>query len=161
LVHLVKGAGTFSRTLFTVGGLASTTLTLVESGEITASVNTVSAVASVKVIHPSIDVEVSPDIEDIYSGETVTLQYTVSNTGDTPLTGVTVIDDYGTPEGWQPASLEIGATRLYSRTMAATETMTIAATASGVDLLGNTVSQQATATVTVKIFSAFVPLVVK
>jgi hypothetical protein len=174
-VGLVTTSGTFpdgqtSFTVHTTGGQATTTLALDdqdESGEVVATVHTVSAVAAIEVIHPSIDVAVLPDVQAIYRGGQVTYQYTVHNNGDSPLSGVTVTDDNGTPgDGSDDVTvctgitLQAGQQDTCSRQKVLEETTTIRATASGVDLSGETVSQQATATVTVKT-GVFLPLVIK
>jgi hypothetical protein len=137
------------------------------SGQVTATVHTVSASAAIEVIHPSIDVAVSPDVQATYRGEPVTYQYTVHNSGDSPLSGVAVTDDNGTPgDGSDDVTvctdidLVAGQEQTCSYQRVLQETTTIAATATGVDLLGETVGDQATATVTVRT-RVFVPLVVK
>lgn len=52
---------------------------------------------TVNVISPGIEVVVTSDQAVIYAGEAVTYTYRITNTGDVTLTGVTVVDDNGTP----------------------------------------------------------------
>jgi hypothetical protein len=48
--------------------------------------------ANVDVLHPGIQVEKDADVPEAHVGETVTYTFTVTNTGDTPLSSVSVTD---------------------------------------------------------------------
>jgi uncharacterized repeat protein (TIGR01451 family) len=48
---------------------------------------------TVDVLHPAIAIEKSADKDKAYAGDTITYNYIVTNTGDTPLKDVTVVDD--------------------------------------------------------------------
>ena len=84
------------------------------------------------------------DVADV--GETVTYTFTVTNTGDTPLTGVTV-DDPRLPTGITPATqdLPFGAVRTFTGTYTVTQadidagSVLNTATASGDDPTGTPV----------------------
>jgi hypothetical protein len=89
---------TYTRT--TTDGEATATLTLVsqaDEAQVTATALDVSEATLIQVIHPGIAVQVTPDKTRIRKNQVVNYQYQVTNTGDTMLTHVTVIDDYGTP----------------------------------------------------------------
>lgn len=80
--------------------------------------NTDSAEASATVTfaRPSIDIQKTPDTQTIDEGLTATFQIAVSNTGNVPLTNITVTDA-ATPSCDKTfASLAVGATETYSCT---------------------------------------------
>ncbi|HID06512.1 MAG TPA: hypothetical protein EYP10_05120, partial [Armatimonadetes bacterium] len=83
------------------GGQATTILTLTATAddlaEITASVESITGSTSVNIIHPALDVTVTPSKMMIYRGQVVTYTYQITNTGDITLTNVTLADDNGTP----------------------------------------------------------------
>ena len=112
---------------------------------------------TVSVISPDIEVAVTPDQAMVYSGQTVTYTYQITNTGDTTLTDVAVVDDKGTPGNDSDdltvctgITLETGATTNCSRLDTLTQTITNIATATGQDPLGNTVVGSNSVTVIVQ-----------
>jgi hypothetical protein len=119
----------------------------------------------VNVITPSIDVTKSANPTSIQNGAMVTYSYTVKNTGDCTLTGVTVVDDKvaGVQAAFEAANLLLGnpATTLhvgdlvsFSVTVAVTGSgsgdITNTVTATGTDPLGETVDDDAQATVRIE-----------
>ncbi|MDY7080775.1 MAG: prolyl oligopeptidase family serine peptidase, partial [Chloroflexota bacterium] len=146
IVHFFTSEGTFPNTssIFTTtatGGQATTDLTLTpvaNSAEITASVENITASTSVDVIYPAIDLLLTPNPATIYSGQTVTYTYRITNTGDTTLTNVTVVDDSGPV--CAEATLAVGASETCSRSTTLDQDTTITATVTGQDPLSNDVT---------------------
>ena len=101
----------------------------------------------VTVISPAIELIITPNSTTIHSGEAVTYTYQITNTGDTTLTGVTVVDDNGTPGDSSDdltvcanITLAAGATAGFSRRATPTQTTANIATVTGYDPLGNDVT---------------------
>lgn len=104
----------------------------------------------VEIITPVIQVVKTVDDETPDVGQTVTFTYVVTNTGDTTLFGVEVIDDQLGPIGTIP-ELAVGASATLTKTMvvsAASPTRNVA-TATGADVLGKKVTDDDDATITV------------
>jgi hypothetical protein len=112
---------------------------------------------NVTLIAPALSLQVSPQQIQIQEGENVHFRYTLKNTGDQRLTGVSVTDDNGTPLNSSddrlvcaPADMPVGQTRYCDRSMYNIGgTITIIATATGTDSLDNDVTAQTQARVTV------------
>jgi uncharacterized repeat protein (TIGR01451 family) len=118
------------------------------------------ATASVDILRPAIDISKEADTAEAHEGDTITYTYTVTNTGNTPLSDISVSDDkaedvtyqdgdtnedskLGTDETWTfTASYEVTAEDV--------SPLVNTATASGTDALGQAVeSEEATASVTI------------
>ena len=124
----------------------NTTNTAVASGISNGSTITSTAIETVIVFNPGITLTKTADPTVIYSGGLVTYTYSVKNTGDDPLTGVTVVDGVTITVG----DLAVGETRtgtLYTANPTADITNT--ATATGTDSKGGTVTDTDTADVNV------------
>jgi uncharacterized repeat protein (TIGR01451 family) len=103
----------------------------------------------VDVIHPSIDLEMTATPTAGPAGTLIVYTYTVRNTGDTPLFDISVDDDQLDHIGDIP-SLAAGATaELTAEITLGSSPITNLAIASGEDRLGGSVSDDASATVTV------------
>jgi len=113
---------------------------------------TANATAFVQVIHPAISLTktASPNTSQ-QAPATFNYTYTVTNTGDVALTGVTVYDETFNVLILGPVPLNVGqsATGTYSQTYAAAGTYVDYANATGVDQTGATVNARANATVVV------------
>jgi hypothetical protein len=103
-----------------------------------------------------VDVLVTPDRTMVRSGHDVTYTYQVTNSGDITLTGVTLIDDNGTPGDsgddvivCADVTLAADAARSYARSATLTEQTTVTATVTGRDPLGDDVTGFGSATVRV------------
>ncbi len=114
--------------------------------------------ATVRVISPAINVVKSVNKTVIVSGTQVIYSYLVTNPGNDPLSSVTVSDNKcapltaATPNPGDVANvgkLDPGEKWTYSCTTALTQTTLNTVTAAGVDSLGGTVQNTATANVTV------------
>ncbi|MDY7076286.1 MAG: hypothetical protein SXV54_05095, partial [Chloroflexota bacterium] len=103
--------------------------------------------ATIDVISPAIDLLLTPSPATIYSGQTVTYTYRITNTGDTTLTDVTVVDDSGPV--CAGATLAVGASETCSRSTTLDQDTTITATVTGLDPLGNDVTGSDTTAVKV------------
>ena len=112
--------------------------------------------ADVVVLHPAIKIEKDPATQTIVSGATATFTIKVTNTGDTTLTGVNVVDLL-TPDCARTsaqlagnATLLAGASFTYQcTTVALTQGFTNSATATGTPPLGPPVTSTDTADVVV------------
>ncbi|HUF58036.1 MAG TPA: hypothetical protein VMR89_00880 [Actinomycetota bacterium] len=103
----------------------------------------------VDVIHPSIDLEQSATPTSGPAGTLIVYTYVVTNTGDTPLSDVSVIDDKLGDVG-MVATLAAGATaELTSQITLGSSPITNVATATGEDRLGRSVDDTDSASVTV------------
>ena len=108
-----------------------------------------SATHDVAVLHPRIDLEKTATPTAGPAGTLITYTYSVMNTGDTPLFGISVDDDMVGHVG-TIATLAVGATaQLTSQITLGPSPVTNIATAGGSDALGGFVSDEASATVTV------------
>ena len=106
------------------------------------------ASAIVNVINPDIQVEetVLPDV--IHSGDEVVWRIVVTNNSDDFLTAIQVQDDNGHDYG-APFDLGVGESQVFTYTTAPSSDTVNLVSASGMDALGNTVSDSATADVQV------------
>ncbi len=104
--------------------------------------------AAVDVIFPAIGVLVWGTPETIHSGAQVTWDVIVVNTGDDPLTDVTLTDSNGHSYG-APFDLTVGENRMFSYTTHPTEDVTNIVTATGMDSLGADVTDTDSASVNV------------
>lgn len=118
-----------------------------DEAEVVATVGSISGSVSIQASHPEIAVRIVPQSDTIYKGHSIAYQYQVTNTGDTTLSQVTLVDDNGTPEnpaddwsGCVVTSFAPGATTSCTHTITLTQTMTIVATATGQDALGSLVN---------------------
>jgi len=102
---------------------------------------------TVTVIGPALDLTVAVNPQTVYPGEVVNFVYTVQNTGDVDLTNVTVVDSFGISTA--PADLVVGASAFWEVSSYIHETMVNNVTATGIDPLGDTVSDSDSATVLV------------
>ncbi|MBS3956042.1 MAG: DUF11 domain-containing protein, partial [Clostridiales bacterium] len=105
---------------------------------------------------PAISVEKSVDSDLVIEGEEVTYTFMVRNTGNTTLSNVLVEDDHLGVIATIP-SLAPGALQVFTRTVAIFEPTTNIVTATGVDELGNEVSDQDVAFVDIDEFLGFPP----
>lgn len=69
--------------------------------------------ASIDVIAPLVEISLAPDVQQILSGNNSNFTVTITNTGDTPLTNVTVIDSGTAVCDNTPVSLNPGNTSSY------------------------------------------------
>jgi len=107
--------------------------------------------ATVRVLDPGISISVTPDPISGAPGDTITYTYAVSNTGDATLSDISVDDDHLGHIG-DIAQLQPGhdTTLRASRVLSATSVwVTNTATASGTDAGGHSVSDAATASITI------------
>lgn len=154
----------------TTAGRVTTTLTLepsaTDQANLTANVENVTGLASIDIIHPGLMVAAEPNQDIIHSGQSVTLTYQVTNTGDTTFTDLMVTDDNGTPENsaddltiCMDITLTAGATAVCTRSIAPTQTITITATTVGQDPLGNIWTDNDVTTVEVRPWHVYLPLI--
>jgi pimeloyl-ACP methyl ester carboxylesterase len=152
--------GNSTDTTTVTGGQVTTDLTLAaiaaDLAEVTASVESITGSTSVNIIHPALEVAVTPSQTAVYGGQAVTYTYQILNTGDTTLTGVTLVDDNGTPGDSSDditvctgITLAAGATTSYSSSLTLTQTTTSTATVTGQDPLDNNVTGSDSTTVNV------------
>jgi len=155
-----NGGSTYTTTA--TRGLVTTTLTLGPSeptadlAEIAVGVESVTGSTSIEIIHPSLDVTVTPSEMIIYRGQVVTYTYQITNTGDITLTNVTLADDKGTPGDsgddltvCAGITLAARAATSCSRSATPTQTTTSIATTTGQDPLGNNVTDSDSTTISV------------
>jgi uncharacterized repeat protein (TIGR01451 family) len=110
---------------------------------------TATAEAQVKVIHPNIEITKDAKPTTVRQGDTVTFTITVKNSGDTPLTTVTVTDEIPSCTK-EIGTLDPNTSRTHTCTIAAgMYGMTSKATATGTDLTQRTVTATDDATYTV------------
>ena len=97
--------------------------------------------ANVDVIAPDIQIEKTPDLQSVVTGGDVTFTITVTNTGDVDLTGVAVADAQAPACNSAIGDLAADASTSYDCTVTGvTVDFTNIAAVSGLDPLGNTVS---------------------
>jgi pimeloyl-ACP methyl ester carboxylesterase len=124
---------------------------------------------TVRVISPAIDLVVTAHTPAIGVGELVTYTYQITNTGDVTLTGVTVVDDNGTPGDGSddfavcgyaalPSGPEAAKICNYSATL--TQTTTHVAVVTGRDPLGLDVTDSDSTTVMVGV-QMYLPIVTR
>jgi uncharacterized repeat protein (TIGR01451 family) len=107
--------------------------------------------AVVDVVGPSIAISKTPDVQSVALGDQVTFAITITNTGETVLTGI-VVTDVATPAcATTLASLPTGATHSYSCTTTSAPTASFVNTAAVVALpsVGPAVTSTDSASVTV------------
>jgi len=175
-IILSTSAGTFPNLSQTYAAPASegqltTTLTLGpedDRADIVASIENVTGSTSVDVIHPAITLLVTPSHTIIYSGENVTYTYQIANTGDATLTGVTLLDDNGTPGDGSDdvtvctgVALAVGATQTCSRSTTLMQDTTNTATVTAHDPLGYTLADSDSATVAIASGRIYLPVIVR
>ena len=149
-------------TMTITGGQVTTTLTLepsepdVDVADITAGVESITGSASVDIIHPALDVTVTPNQPTVYNEQAVTYTYQITNTGDITLTAVTLVDDNGTPGDSSDDLIVCAGITLAAETAAScsrsavvTQATTSTATVTGQDPLGNGVTDNDSTTVNV------------
>jgi len=117
---------------------------------------TVSASATVTtdILHPTLDVRAAASIPTTYPGTVVTLTYTVTNTGDVPLSDVVLWWDNGTPENPDDdrilcvvENLEVGQAVQCQVPVAPEQETTYTASATGTDPLGGQTEDSAGITI--------------
>jgi hypothetical protein len=158
LIVLQTTEGTFPNgkktlTLTTVSGKATTSVTVTPDDDlatITATVRQASGQATIDVVRPGIDLQISADPAQIYSYEPVTMRYTVLNSGDSTLNSIRVTDDSGSSQPiCEGFSLASGQQRECTRQLSLDRTTTIRAQVRGVSLLGETLTDSDSTTVNV------------
>ena len=152
------------------GGWFTTMLTLTAGAgraDITASTESITGATSVDVISPSIKVVVTPSPSAVYAGQAVLYAYQITNDGDSTLTGVSVVDDNGTPGETSDdltvcsnITLGAGATTNCNRSDTLFQSTTNTATVVGQDRLDKEVTDTDSATVSV-LFRTYLPIVVR
>jgi len=143
-----NSASTYTQTL--LGGWAETTLTLGPEhtlAQVVARVEMVTDTVFVDVIHPAMEVSVTPSSTTTFYGQTVTYTYRVTNTGDVTLTQVAVVDDNGTPQASNDDHLVCSGlilvaeeTRECNYSPVITQTITHTAFVTGQDPLGHEIT---------------------
>ncbi|MBN6035371.1 DUF11 domain-containing protein [Amycolatopsis sp. 195334CR] len=96
--------------------------------------------AVVDVIHPGVEIDKSVEPGQVRPGDEVTYTITVTNTGDVPLTAVTVTDDKAPACGFTLARLDAGATETRTCTIVVSEDVTNTASVTGTDPIGQRVT---------------------
>jgi large repetitive protein len=114
------------------------------------------ATASVVIIHPSIALRKSASASTVHTGDVVTYTFVVSNTGDSPVSNVTVVDDNCKPllgpvgDVNGNTKFDVGELWTFTCTQALSVSTVNVARANGRDQFDNAVGEKtATATVTV------------
>lgn len=97
---------------------------------------------TVDILHPRLKVSRTVTPSEVYAGDDVTHTIVITNTGDTPLFSLTLVDSvYGYPSrDLIPSRLEPGASFVWSFNASVYETMDNVVTSTGVDALGKRVS---------------------
>ena len=108
------------------------------------------------ILHPGLEVTVTPSAHEVYAGQPVVLAHEATNTGDTSLYNVTITSDNGTPGDPSDdrtvctiGELGDGETLACDDTVAPYEGTTYTGTAEGHDALGGSAEDQAQATIDV------------
>jgi uncharacterized repeat protein (TIGR01451 family) len=113
---------------------------------------TAQASASVTILRPTVTLTKIAEPAEVYDDDIVTYTYIVTNNGNTALSGITVIDDRIGEIG-SGGELDIGEswelTATYTISEEDSSLLENTATASGSDALGNVVSVEASASVTI------------
>jgi uncharacterized repeat protein (TIGR01451 family) len=132
------------------------TVTATGVDSLAGTVSSDKATASVVIIHPSIALRKSASASTVHSGDVVTYTFVVSNTGDSPVSNVTVVDDKCSPLSGPVgdtngnAKLDLLEFWTYTCSQVLTATTTNVAKANGKDQLDKAVAERnATATVRV------------
>ncbi len=113
--------------------------------------NTVSATdtADVEVLIPGIEIQKTPDLQLVPVGDTATFTISVTNTGETDLTDVTVVDALVPACDTTIASLVVGQTQSYTCSTTASADFVNTADVTATDPVGGTVTDSDTADVDV------------
>jgi uncharacterized repeat protein (TIGR01451 family) len=133
------------------------TVTATSVDSLDGTVSSDKATASVVIIHPSIALRKSASATTVHANdEPVTYSFVVSNTGDSPVGSLSVVDDKCKPlsaptgDTNNNAKLDVGEFWTYTCTQTLSITTTNTAKANGKDEIGNAVTEKtATATVAV------------
>lgn len=124
---------------------------------------TVASVATdtfIDVINPAIEIAKEAAASVVRAGATVTFTYTVTNTGDDPLTNIQVSDAACSPiESTESGALAAGAERVFTCATALTADTTSAATVEGTDSDDGTV-EDTSAEVTVEVINPSLALTI-
>ncbi len=117
------------------------------------------ASASVDILRSAIAIAKAANCTEANEGDAIAYTYNVTNSGDTPLSNVSVSDDKAGDAGYQSGDtngdnkLDVGESWMFTATYTVTDEdidpLVNVATASGADALGKTVSAQASANVTI------------
>ncbi len=112
------------------------------------------ATVSTDILHPALEVRAAAPIATVYPGTVVTLTYTVTNTGDVPLSDVVLWWDNGTPDDpdddWILCTveyLEVGQAVQCQVPVAPEQETTYTASATGTDPLGGQAEDSAGITI--------------
>jgi len=107
---------------------------------------------NVDVLHPKLEVSRTVEPTEVYAGDSVTHTIVITNTGDTTLFNLTLVDSiYGNaPRDTVPSSLEPRESFVWSFNAPVNETVENVATSTGVDALGLKVSDSDKSVVEVK-----------
>jgi len=124
--------------------------------------------ASVDILRPAIAIAKAANCTEAQEGDEITYTYNVTNTGDTPLSNVSVGDNKTGDAAYQSGDtnddnkLDVDETWIftanYTVTGGDTNPLVNLATASGSDVLGKTVSAQASASVAIVIYGIRIEL---
>jgi uncharacterized repeat protein (TIGR01451 family) len=117
------------------------------------------ATASVDILRPAIAIDKTAEPTQVYEGDTITYTYTVTNTGNTPLSDVSVTDDmieevtYQSGDADEDEVLGVDETWVFTANyiinVEDNSPLVNTATVSGTDALDRTVTAQATASVNI------------
>ena len=147
---LAVGAGATYSCTMTAGASDFTNAAVVTGDDPLGNLVTDSDTADVDIINPAIDIQKTPDTQQALSGDTVTFDITVTNTGDVDLSNVTVVDVVAPDCDATVGGLAAGASTTYSCTMTAGSTdFTNTASVTGDDPIGNPVTDSDSADVDV------------
>ncbi|MFC1969602.1 FecR domain-containing protein [Chloroflexota bacterium] len=160
----------FSATYTVTGGDTNPLVNVATASGTDASGKTVSAQdeASVDILRPAIAIVKAANCTEAQEGDEITYTYNVTNSGDTPLSNVSVSDNKTGDAAYQSGDtngdnkLDVDETWIftanYTVTDGDTNPLVNLATASGTDALGKTVSAQASASVTIVIYGIRIEL---
>ncbi|MFE0020109.1 hypothetical protein [Amycolatopsis sp. NPDC059021] len=105
--------------------------------------------ARVDVIHPAVKITKDVEPRQVRPGEQVTFSLSVTNTGDVPLTKVSVVDDKTPSCAFTVDTLAVGATETRTCSISARQDVTNVATVTGDDPTGRPVTDSAKTSVDV------------